>query len=421
VVDYNALLSPGMNPGAAFSEGVQARQQSQYQQQRMNALAQQQDQERQQNSLAMQDRAHKQELAGAAQVANAPSPKAAAEQIFPDYVRQLGADWANVSDDQVRQHAQQIVMFGKQQLGIVDPGPITSQNYGGVNALLQDGKVVHAANAPRPDHFYEEQDRLDARQKSSQTFQSGQTASKAPSEDQIDLAAKAIANYQQQPLGSMAMRAPYGQAVMARVMELNPDYQANEYGARNKAYKDFSTGKNGNQVRSFNVAISHLDSLEKAADALGNGDMQAFNKLGNSIAKATGKAAPNNFDGMKKIVTDEIVKAIVGAGGGVADREEASKTISSANSPAQLIGIMNSYRDLMAGQLNGLQQQYEQSTGRKDFQRLLSPESIQYLESHQNAAAPAAATNQAPQAAIDYLRANPQFKDAFKAKYGYLP
>lgn len=246
--------------------------------------------------------------------------------------------------------------------------------------------IYTAPKEEKSDHFAEAEAGRNARAAASI---SARPTNQPASEDNVDAAAKAISGYQQAPLGAYAMRTPYGQSVMARVMELNPEYQANEYGSRAKAYKEFTTGKNGNQVRSFNVAISHLSTLANMADTMGNGDIPTLNKIKNEFARATGKAAPNTFDGVKKIVTDEIVKSIVGAGGGVADREEAANTIASASSPAQLTGIINGYRELMAGQLGGLQLQYEQSTGRRDFDRLLSTESKAYLEQHAGAAPPA--------------------------------
>ena len=57
----------------------------------------------------------------------------------------------------------------------------------------------------------------------------------------------------------------------------------------------------------------------------------------------------------------------------MADREAAAKTINAASSPAQLRGAIGTYKKLMQGQLGGLKQQYEQTTGKKDFERFLSP------------------------------------------------
>jgi hypothetical protein len=198
----------------------------------------------------------------------------------------------------------------------------------------------------------------------------------------VETIAQAIANYQQAPLGSYALRKQYGQNVMKRVMELNPDYQSNEYGSRSKAFKDFGSGKLGQQVASFNRSFAHLDTLSKLSEALGNNDIPALNQIGNYFSKQTGQAAPNNFEGAKKIVADEIVKAIVGNGGGVGDREEAAKTINNAQSPQQLAGMIDTYKELLGGQLNSLSLQYGNSTGRKDFDRFLTPEVAEYVKAH---------------------------------------
>lgn len=183
--------------------------------------------------------------------------------------------------------------------------------------------------------------------------------------------ARGIASGQLAPLSSFALNRPGGRAVMSRVMELNPEYSAKDYAVGLNGIKGFTTGKQGDVVRSFNVGISHLNTLEELADALQNGDVQAVNKAGNFIAKQTGAPAPTNFNAAKQIVADEIVKAVIGGRGALGDRQEAAKTISDASSPEQLKGVIRTYKSLMNGQLQGLKQQYEQSTGRKDFDRFL--------------------------------------------------
>lgn len=191
----------------------------------------------------------------------------------------------------------------------------------------------------------------------------------------VDNVAQMIADGKIAPLGGFAMKTPWGQQVMSKVSEINPDYRGQDFATKQTAEKAFTTGKQGNSVRSFNVAIAHLDTLDNLADAMQNGNMQMANKIANAFATATGGTAPNNFEAAKQIVGDEIVKAIVGAGGGVSDREKAQKTVDAANSPAQLRGVINVYKELMKGQLGGLKQQYETSTGRVDFEtRFLSKE-----------------------------------------------
>lgn len=154
---------------------------------------------------------------------------------------------------------------------------------------------------------------------------------------------------------------------MARVLEINPDYSAKDYMVGTKSEKDFATGKQGNAVRSFNVSIAHLDTLSSLSDAMDNGDLQLINKVGNMVSSQTGATAPVNFEAAKHIVADEIVKAVTGSAGALGDREAAAKTVDAANSPAQLKGVINTYKELMNGQLNGLRTQYKATTGKDDF------------------------------------------------------
>jgi hypothetical protein len=135
-------------------------------------------------------------------------------------------------------------------------------------------------------------------------------------------------------------------------------------------------------VRSFNVAIEHLDQLGSLGAALNNGDIRAINELRNIWRTQTGSELPTNFNGLKDIVGQEVVKAIVANGGSMTEREEAKRTISAASSPAQLAGIIQTYKQAMAAQLSGLQRQYEQSTLRTDFHRLLSEQAQGELRRH---------------------------------------
>jgi len=143
---------------------------------------------------------------------------------------------------------------------------------------------------------------------------------------------------------------------------------------RTKANKDFSTGIQGRQVTAFNTAIDHLSTMDKLSDALQNNDIKAFNYLGNVVARQTGQPAPVNFDAAKQIVTAEIIKAVVASGGGVRERQEAEANFATANSPAQLKGVINTYKQLLGGQLNSLGLQYENTTGRTDFDKKLTSE-----------------------------------------------
>lgn len=175
-------------------------------------------------------------------------------------------------------------------------------------------------------------------------------------------------------IGQGRMKAPTGYALrnpkmanlMDRVAAKYPDFDATQYDAKQKAMRDFSTGTPGNSIRSFAVASDHLKQLDGLVDALDNGNIPLVNKLANTIGKNTGSVAPTNFDAAKGIVAKEVLKSIVAGGGGVEERQELSRLLDAAKTPKQLKGVIQSYRHLMEAQKEGLEQQYELSTGRKD-------------------------------------------------------
>lgn len=146
-----------------------------------------------------------------------------------------------------------------------------------------------------------------------------------------------------------------------------------EYSTRKGTELEFAKGKGGNTIRSFNVAINHLETLGRLADALQNNDLVAFNKIGNFFAKQVGKSAPASFEAAKKVVGDEIVKAIVGGTNALGDREEIAATINAASSPQQLRDVIRTFQELMVGQLKGLEQQYQFGSKKNDFDMKLSP------------------------------------------------
>lgn len=200
----------------------------------------------------------------------------------------------------------------------------------------------------------------------------------APDEQQL---IRKVANYEINPQ-SLSIKGGHRERILTAAANFDNSYDQRNYSAFAEGLKKFQSGKQGDAVRSFNVGLEHIDQLIELGRALNNGDVPKINELKNWWKKNTGNEAPTNFDGLKTIVGAEIVKAIVGAGGTGEERANAAKTVSGASSMAQLEGIARTYSTAMGAQLSGLQRQYEQSTGRKDFDRLLSPHAIKYRDSH---------------------------------------
>ena len=175
-------------------------------------------------------------------------------------------------------------------------------------------------------------------------------------------------------LSKLSTKGGEREKILQLWMQYNPGGDAQAAKVSQQTESKFATGKQGDAVRSFNTAVAHLDTLADLSAALKNGDVQMINKVKNLVAQQFGDPAATNFESAKKIVTDEIVKAIVGAGGGVTDREHAAQIMSAAKSPEQLQGAINQIHELMGGQLRGLAQQYYAGGGAKDFgQTFLTP------------------------------------------------
>jgi len=188
--------------------------------------------------------------------------------------------------------------------------------------------------------------------------------------------AEKIANYEMKPPQS---RSPMYAQMMKEVARINPDYDETKFTTINKTRQAFTTGTQGNTVRSMNVAVDHLDTLDKAAKALNNSDARLFNQIANEYQRNVGGPAITDFNAVKSIVGSEVAKAVSGAGGSaLGDREEIRKEIDAANSPGQLASVIKKYQDLMVGQLNGLKTQYNDS-GLKDFDNKLNPRTKQIL------------------------------------------
>jgi len=183
----------------------------------------------------------------------------------------------------------------------------------------------------------------------------GQPAALSPQDEAV---AQAVANFQRPGFND---RSPRSTAIMSRALALNPSWSQPAYDARKKTELSFSTGPQGNSVRSFGVLQDHLQTLNDTIDALGNGNVQLFNAAKNKISQWTGGTAPTDFNGVKNIVADELTKAILGSSGALGDREAMAASLKSANSPAQLRSVINRYKDMANAQLGGLRRQYESS------------------------------------------------------------
>ncbi len=143
-------------------------------------------------------------------------------------------------------------------------------------------------------------------------------------------------------------------------------YKGDASSASKTAITRFDSGVNANQIRFNSTAMTHLDTLVQAAQALKNNDTQALNKMQNTFKTQFGRSAPTNFNAARDLAAGEIVKAITQTGGTLEDRKNAEQNISNAESPEQLAGVINTYQTMLGGQLYNQFLEYKSSTGQSD-------------------------------------------------------
>lgn len=191
---------------------------------------------------------------------------------------------------------------------------------------------------------------------------------------------KAVGTYRQPaPAGRTS---PTGIKFMTLVNQAYPDYDATQYTVKSHARNAFATGAQGKSILAINNAMAHLNLLGQLADAMHNGNIPLVNQISNAYSQATGQSAPTNFDAVKNIAAQEVVKSVVPGGGGEAERQAAAQNFSRAGSPDQIHGAINGVRGLFAGQLGNYKRQYEKLTGLRDFGDYLSPDTAGLMNAH---------------------------------------
>jgi hypothetical protein len=231
----------------------------------------------------------------------------------------------------------------------------------------------------------------------------------------VESSAQAIANYAQRPPGLRDKTRPQ---IMARVRELNPSYNEMDYGQRDLAMRNYTNpnGTGAKQLQAFTTVAGHLQSLEVLGEALRNKDTQLVNQALNYISSQTGNPQVTNFQAAKQAVAGEVVKAITGTAGALADRKEAEQIFSEVKSPEQLQGAIDTVKELIYSRLDTTRAHYESATGRHDFETRL-PDIVKqtFIEKKRPTSAPAPSAGTSSGALTPEEQAELK---ALKAKHG---
>lgn len=155
--------------------------------------------------------------------------------------------------------------------------------------------------------------------------------------------------------------AYYTSAAQAMQQNLPSPQGAGTQAAKTAARSEVPT-KIGDQKVAFNTAMQHAQLLEQAATALSNGDVRMLNSVKNKFKTAFGSADVTNFQVISNAYSREITKML--SAGHMTDSEIASAggTLPANASPQQILGAVQSYRNLAQSKLNMLNQQKQSAT-----------------------------------------------------------
>jgi hypothetical protein len=187
---------------------------------------------------------------------------------------------------------------------------------------------------------------------------------------------KKLANYEIDPR-SLSMKGGHREQLMAAASRVNPDFDAINYPARAATRKDFTSGKSAQNISSFNTAIGHLDTLDKAIDALGNTGSSWYNKISGVVSEQTDtkyQKSLKEFQTARTAVSDELTRAFRGSGGNVHDIKQWESAINTADSPQALHAATKQAMELLRSRIEAVGDQYNRGMNTsKEAVELLSP------------------------------------------------
>lgn len=193
--------------------------------------------------------------------------------------------------------------------------------------------------------------------------------------------AKAISEGSGNALAGFSVRESEKATVDALAHAINPDYKiGGTTWITNNWVK--SGSKINNQNNAISTAILHIGELEKAAEALKNRQIPAYNAAMNFVLSELGLPDKGSFQLNAEAVGDELAKAY--GGEAQADRESFKSAFSAGLSPEQFKAKMDKAAQLLLGKLSANAQQFKNAVGIKPKYDSfgLNPESVQFLKSH---------------------------------------
>lgn len=164
-----------------------------------------------------------------------------------------------------------------------------------------------------------------------------------------------------------------------------PNYDENEFPARNKMVTSFTSGPESKSINAVNTALSHVGVLNDAIDALNNGDVRIINSFANRLGLEVGSTPAATFKTIVHRVGPELAAAYIQGGGGEGERGTTQADFDVNLPPQTLKGNIGITAKLLRGKIAADENQWNTTmkpgTPDQEFSnRFLTPEAKKTLD-----------------------------------------
>jgi hypothetical protein len=189
--------------------------------------------------------------------------------------------------------------------------------------------------------------------------------SQIPADDRAMV--EAMITYRRAPVGGFATRDPYWKKLLSMANQVDPGYNEAMFPARSKILSSFTSGRDYRQIIATNTLANHLWTLNEAALALKNKDVQKLNAVANRVGVEVGADPVTTLRTIVHRVGPEVTQAYVGTGGEFSERKENEGDFGETMSPAQLLSNIGVTAKLLEGKIISQADQWKTNMGRKEF------------------------------------------------------
>jgi hypothetical protein len=191
---------------------------------------------------------------------------------------------------------------------------------------------------------------------------------------------KMVGDYKQKSSEITQRLSPSAKAnFLSALNSAYPNYDENEFPARNKMVTSFTSGPESKSINAINTAMGHVGVLNDAIDALNNGDIKALNALENKLGLQLDKTPAAALNTIVHRVGPELAAAYIQGGGGEGERGTTAADFDANLGPKTLHNNAAITATLLRSKIGSLEHQWNTTmkpgTPDQQFQsRFITPE-----------------------------------------------